>query len=60
MNTRFKKKVCLITGGTRGIGLAIAERMGKEGGKVIICSRREQNLEEALEHLKDYDVEGHV
>ena len=57
---RFEKKVCLITGGTRGIGLAIAERFGQEGAKVIICSRRENNLKEAMDTLKGYDVDGHV
>lgn len=29
---RFKGKVCLVTAATMGIGLAIAERMAKEGG----------------------------
>ena len=57
---RLEKKVCFITGGTRGIGLAIAERFGKEGAKVIICSRKENNLNEAMDSLKDYDVDGHV
>ena len=57
---RFEKKVCFVTGGTLGIGLAIAERFGQEGAKVIICSRREANLKEAMNHLKDYDVDGHI
>jgi len=36
----------LITGGTSGIGLALAERFFKAGNRVIICGRREQRLRE--------------
>lgn len=36
---RFIDKVALITGGTSGIGAAVAERMAKEGAKVIIIGR---------------------
>ena len=51
---RFQDKVCFVTASTQGIGFAIAERMAQEGGKVIICSRREKNVKEALEKLKAY------
>ena len=37
----------LITGGSAGIGLALAERFLKENNTVIICGRNEQKLEEA-------------
>ena len=57
--SRFAKKICVITGGTDGIGLGIAERFAKEGGKVIICSRNEKNVKAAQEELKDYDVEAY-
>ena len=36
----FKDRICLVTGGTNGIGLVAAERLGREGAKVIICGRR--------------------
>ena len=32
--------------------------MAEEGGQVIICSRKEENLKEALEKLKDFKCEG--
>ena len=57
--SRFSKKICVITGGTDGIGLGIAERFAQEGAKVIICSRNEKNVKAAQEALKEYDIEAH-
>ena len=42
-------KTVLITGGSTGIGLAIAERFLKAGSEVIICGRREDKLQKAKE-----------
>ncbi len=57
---RFENKVCFVTASTQGIGFAIAERMAQEGGIVIICSRKEKNVKEAVEKLKAYKVEGYT
>ena len=38
---RFDGKVALITAATAGIGLGIAHRLGAEGAKLVICSRRQ-------------------
>jgi 3-oxoacyl-[acyl-carrier protein] reductase len=46
-------KVAIVTGGSRGIGLAIARELGKQGAKVAIASRTAHELEHgraALEH----------
>jgi uncharacterized oxidoreductase len=36
----------LVTGGTSGIGLALAERFARSGSEVIVCGRREDKLNE--------------
>jgi len=36
---RYEGKVCVVTASTAGIGLAIAERLGMEGGTVVVSSR---------------------
>jgi uncharacterized oxidoreductase len=50
---RTSGRTVLITGGTSGIGLALAERFYKAGNKVIICGRREKKLQEAKEKMPD-------
>jgi len=45
-------KTALVTGASRGIGLAIARRLGKMGAKVSICARDTKRLEEAANILK--------
>jgi len=46
---RLKNKVCIVTGASKGIGLACAERYAQEGAKVVMCARSadigEQNAE---------------
>ncbi|BFG79893.1 SDR family oxidoreductase [Paraburkholderia terrae] len=44
MNLELDGKVVLITGGSKGIGLACARAFGKEGARVVIVSRSAENL----------------
>lgn len=48
---RFEGRVALVTGGSRGIGLAIAHRIVAEGGRVVITGRSADTLEEAVAGL---------
>lgn len=41
-----------MTGSTEGIGLAVAKRMAQDGARVVISSRKQKNVEKALEELK--------
>ncbi len=44
-------KTVLVTGGSKGIGLACAQSLLSEGSKVVICSRSQANIDRALTAL---------
>ncbi|MFD2795612.1 SDR family oxidoreductase [Promicromonospora vindobonensis] len=48
---RFEGRVALVTGASRGIGLAIARRIVAEGGRVVITGRSAETLKEAVAEL---------
>ena len=51
MNTSLDGKVAVITGGSRGIGRAIAEGMAAEGADVVIASRKLESCEAAASEI---------
>lgn len=52
----IKGKTALITGGSKGIGLGIAQSMLDHGMKVLITGRTESSLQEAKNHLKSSET----
>ncbi|KAK6932799.1 hypothetical protein RJ641_002423 [Dillenia turbinata] len=54
---RFEGKVAIVTASTQGIGFGIAERLGLEGASVVISSRKQKNVDEAVAKLKAKGIE---
>ena len=52
----FEDKVVLVTGGSSGLGLAIAREFIGQGARVVITGRRQEQLDEALAGLGDKAV----
>lgn len=51
-------RVALVTGGSRGLGLQMAEVLGELGAKVAITARKRDELEAAAAHLKSLGIEA--
>ncbi len=58
----LKDKVAVVTGGTRGIGLAIVKKYLENGAKVVLFGSRKETAQKAVESLKaenpSWDVDG--
>ncbi len=51
-------RVALVTGGSRGLGLQMAEALGEMGAKLAITARKKDELDEAVSHLKKLEIEA--
>lgn len=51
-------RVALVTGGSRGLGLQIAEALGEAGAKIMLSARKAPELEEAVAHLQDRGIDA--
>jgi 3-oxoacyl-[acyl-carrier protein] reductase len=60
MDLKLAGKTALITGGTSGIGLAIAQRLGAEGCRIAICGRQRKKLDAAIATLDATNAMGFV
>src|SRR3954462_399199 len=49
----LKEQVMVITGATSGIGLATAKRAAERGARVVLCSRNESGLQEAVAQIEE-------
>lgn len=56
----FADKTALITGGSDGIGLAIAKAFAKQGANTIIIGRNQKKLESARENLELFEGRVHA
>ena len=53
MDTDLNGKVAIVTGGSRGIGKAIASELASAGAKVMITSRKAEVCEEAVKEITE-------
>jgi 3-oxoacyl-[acyl-carrier protein] reductase len=51
MDLGLRDRVCIVTGASQGIGLAISRRLAGEGAKVLMVARGEERLQAAAEPL---------
>ncbi|XP_069069111.1 dehydrogenase/reductase SDR family member 4-like [Pleurodeles waltl] len=51
-NAMHAGKVAVMTASTKGIGLAIARRLGQQGAKIVLSSRKQENVNRAVEQLE--------
>jgi dehydrogenase/reductase SDR family protein 4 len=49
---KLEGRVAIVTASTEGIGYAIADRLARDGAKIMISSRREKNVATALDSLR--------
>ena len=51
-------RVAVVTGGSRGLGLQMAEALGEMGAKIALTARKQDELDEAVAHLAAQGVEA--
>jgi dehydrogenase/reductase SDR family member 7B len=52
----MQNKVVIITGGTSGIGKALAEKFGSHGSKILVTGRNAEELEKTVKELQDKGI----
>ena len=53
---RLEGKICVVTASSDGIGFSIAKKLGFEGAKVVVSSRKQANVDEAVKSLKQQGI----
>ena len=54
----LKGRTAVVTGGSRGLGLQMAEALGEMGAKVVISARKKDELADAVSHLKQNGIDA--
>ena len=52
MTAPLQDKLAIVTGGSRGIGLAIAEKLAELGAEVVVTGRQQEHLTKAAEQIR--------
>ena len=58
MDLGLTGKVTIVTGGSRGLGLAAARALAAEGAHVVICARGEEQLQKAVNDILQHAASG--
>jgi len=58
-NAPIAQQIAIVTGSSRGIGLAIARRLGRLGARVALCSRTASAVKQAAATLRAEGIEAH-
>ena len=53
-------RTAIVTGGSRGLGLQIAEALGEMGAKLALTARKQDELDHAVAHLAKQGIEAHA
>lgn len=53
MKTPYKNKICVITGGSSGIGYSMAEQLAEQGAQLLLIARDPTKLEQAAQSLRE-------
>jgi NAD(P)-dependent dehydrogenase (short-subunit alcohol dehydrogenase family) len=51
-------KTALVTGGSRGLGLQMAEALGEQGARIVLSARKQDELDEAVAHLASRGIDA--
>ncbi|MCA1246583.1 SDR family oxidoreductase [Massilia sp. MS-15] len=54
----LKGKTAIVTGGSRGLGLQMAEALGEQGARVLVSARKQDELDAAVAHLQGRGIDA--